>query len=513
MSDFIRVDEWVSTEEDNIVRPDGKLIVIPFDKIYKAKEIGVLNTFNIIKKSYVDKLDMITHYINYFIKFYDYDNELLVAYAKLKFMIDDTTRHYSTRAFIALVYDILYTDSIVEKIVKMTEDNYYIDVSSKSDIKYNESLEFTNDHAKVLMQISVAIKLMVPILFHFISKLKTIQRTKKGQGYQVPDIKENKIMYPFYAPLFDIFKGPNGDIEVYNKLYISTWSKVNENYNRNRVIWDQRDIYGETELTKMNSLLKNNIICETIFKYVFDYNLINLNHVVTRRQLSYFLLEQYDHTRVEISSKKDAVTGLSGADKLEMSATKTDESMLIMSELNIKRTIAELERRFAVTVTDDEIRFYRNRIDINKFRVNMTYYFYAKYFGGYTDLNMLNRTNYLRLLIMLKKRLRYHGFVYLPEILTANIIGRINTRTIRNEKFISKIESSAMYQSLISDKYAPLKELKEVNKSDVILTTLSTLINTTFAMVDYDNPDACGTPIVVDPDAVSDEFLQYLSQM
>ena len=85
---FIRVDEWKPSPEDNKITYDGKLIVIPFDKLFNRQNNDVLNNFIIKKESYVRKLEDICKYINYFIKFYDDDNELLLAYLKLKFLID-----------------------------------------------------------------------------------------------------------------------------------------------------------------------------------------------------------------------------------------------------------------------------------------------------------------------------------------------------------------------------------------------------------------------------------------
>jgi len=83
---FIRVDDWTPTKSDMKVSYDGKLIIINFDKLFNRHEGNALNTFIIKKESYVKRLPDLCHYINYFIKFYDPDNELLLAYLKLKYL-------------------------------------------------------------------------------------------------------------------------------------------------------------------------------------------------------------------------------------------------------------------------------------------------------------------------------------------------------------------------------------------------------------------------------------------
>lgn len=491
MKNIIRVDEWKPAKSDMKVFCDGKLITIPFDRIFKRPNVTTLNNFIIKKESYVKKLPELCHYINYFIKFYDPDNELLMSYIKLKFIIDDKKTPISLNTFIKICYNILFNESIVSKIIQMVEDNYYVDLSSNTGIKYNESLEFTKEHAKVMMQISVSMKLLVPIMFHYLNAYNKI--------------KNRKFIYRFYEGLFDLY---GGEIDIYNKLYISIWSRVNVNYIRNKVIWEQREIFGTDPLTHMDELLKDKIISETMFKYTFDKNIISFNYVVLDKQLGYFLIEQYDQNRIELSARKD-VNGLSGLDKLEMNATKMDESILILSEINIKKTIKRIQKKLNVEITKDEIDYYRNNMKITKFQTQLVFYFYARQFSGYRDLNLINRTQYLKLLIMLKKRLEYQGFVYLPQILSANIESRLNTRTIQNNKFLRKIQSSSIYQSITNDKYSTLED---IDKSNLILNLLSTILNTSFTFVDYRHQENLGEPIIVNQDMVSDEFLNFLNQ-
>lgn len=269
---FVRVDEWKPKQSDIIVQGDGKLMVVPFDKLFSRPECDALNNFLIKKDSYVKRIPDLTQYINYFIKFYDDDNELIIAYLKLKSLIDNKRTKTSIGVFIKYVYNILLSDTIVNKIHKMVEDNYYIDLSSKTGIKYNESLEFTNEHGKVMMEISTAMKIMVPVVFHYMNTNNLI--------------KDKDKLFRFYEGLFDLF---GKDIDVYNKLYIFVYSMVNVNFVRNKLIWSQREIFSTNPMTHVDELLKDKIILETMVKYKFDKNVVNFNHVVLRQQLIFFL--------------------------------------------------------------------------------------------------------------------------------------------------------------------------------------------------------------------------------
>lgn len=499
-TNFERVDDWELKDEDKKIWYDGKLIIIEFDKIFKRDYLNILNTFVIKKDSYVKRLGDdpikgekgICHYINYFIKFYDTNNELLLSYYKLKSLIDNKKNKISMRAFIKIIYTVLFSKTLKEKIRRMATDNYYIDLTNKDDRKYSETLEFTNEHAEIMMMISMSMKIMVPILFHY------------ANTYNLN--KHSEYLYSFYEMLFDMY---SDDIDIYNKLWIYTLAKVNVSYTKNKGVWEPREIFGIDPLIYLDVLLKDKIISETMFKYTFNKNIISFNSVVSEKQLGYFIIEPYAHTLVELSARKDA-DGLSGLDKLEMNSNKIDESLIILSNINIKKTIKRIKKRSRTKITKDEFSYYKNHHRVHKFQVQLVFYFYAKYFGGYRDLNLVNRKQYFSLLLLLKRRLQAQGAKYLPQILTGNIIGKLNTRTIQNTKFLIKIENSVVYQTLIKDKFSTLDEL---NKSNLILNLLSTILNTSFVKVDYDNPDELGKIIEINPDVVSDEFLNFINQL
>lgn len=262
MKKFIRVDDWKPKKSQSIVKYDGKMIVVPFDELFNRPTIDTLNNFIIKKESYVKKLPEITHYINYFLEYYDTDKELIMAYLKLKFLIDNKDNHISLASAIKMIYDILLTESIQDKVKKLVEDNYYIDLSSDNGIKYNESLEFTTEHAKVMMQISMSMKLMIPVMFHYLNSNNMI--------------KIKRLLYRFYEGLFDMY---GDEIEIYNKLWVSVFSKINVNFIRNKTIWNQREIFGTNPLTHMRELLHEKIISETMFKYEFSRNVVSFNYV------------------------------------------------------------------------------------------------------------------------------------------------------------------------------------------------------------------------------------------
>ena len=203
---------WKPDEEDIVVNNDGKLFIMYFDKAFGSSNLAVYNKFLIKKSSYEKQLDIICKYMNFFIKFYDTEYELPTAYLKLKYAIDKEKRFNEENAeqLIDLIYEFLFTDTMVAKIYQIVEDNYLDDIESAESKKYVmekkhlESLEFTNQHIKILLRISFGMKVIAPILFHYVS-INVIKLDK-----------DSDLIYRFYRKLFDIF---SDNVNIYNKLF------------------------------------------------------------------------------------------------------------------------------------------------------------------------------------------------------------------------------------------------------------------------------------------------------
>lgn len=212
-----KINSWKPGKTTTFVEPDGKLFLCHFDKIFNAPELADYNRFVLNKTSYENQLDNITRYTNFFIHFYDTEQELLTAYLKLKLTIDrdNTYGKEDMAAFIDFLYQIMFTPTMQEKIKRLVEENYLDDIEDSSDEKkryykanekkHLESLEFTNKHIKILLAISFGMKIMSPVMLHFCTK------------NQIKIDKTNLVIYTFYERLFELF---NDHCDMFNKLYV-----------------------------------------------------------------------------------------------------------------------------------------------------------------------------------------------------------------------------------------------------------------------------------------------------
>lgn len=562
---YIKIDNWVPKKNQEFVDYDNKLLTCRFEKILGSQNLAVYDKFMVRRNIYTAQLPLISRYINYFMNVFDTDGELAIAYLKIKFMLDKRKKFTmeNLSSFIDYLYEVIFTPTIVKKIIEMVEYNYETDIENnnsqkkyrKNNKKHLESLEFTNQHVKILMEISTSIKIMAPNILHF---------------FALNDIKVNKlemddILFKFYYRLFDIFgydttyrliendvilddeitqetidnelaegiifEVPSPDnmrhwyvftdnadkhyelnpINMYNKLYVYTKAKAVECNSNNQLMFAQREIFGDDLYTVIDDLTKRVLIAENMFKYTLGKtaNVIGFNKVIIRFQLNCYLKQKYEKTPTEVTNTKNG-DGISGIDKMTMNLTKLDEGQITLVDINIEKTIERIQKQIDIEVTEEEIDYYREHMKISKLQKELVYNYLAKYFGAVRDLNLITDRQYIRLALLLKKKLLISGSVYesvLPYILTGNSEDRVNTRLIRNHRFISKIEESASYQKLMENKYKYLNEVKP----DYIMGLLSTLINTRFSYVAYENPELLGKEIEYSEDKISDELLNFLN--
>lgn len=289
-----------------------------------------------------------------------------------------------------------------------------------------------------------------------------------------------------------------------------------ESKSHNSPIFEQRDILGGDEYLVIHQFLMKVLISENIVKYKFNENIVGFNKTIIKYQLVYFIKEQYSKNLTEVTSAKNS-DGLSGMDKMEMNLQKIDEGLIVLAEENVRSEIKRIRRDYDFDISEDEIDYYIKNHNPSLLQVQLVYSFWGKHFGAYRNTNSITRREYIILLLILKKILlsqvgedengKFSEFTKLPYILTGNLKDKVNTRIIRNNKYVSKTNASYLYNKLIEENYSNLYMIKP----DYFISLLSQIVNTTFTYVVYENQDILGQDIEYNEDKISDELLFFLN--
>ena len=158
--------------------------------------------------------------------------------------------------------------------------------------------------------------------------------------------------------------------------------------------------------------------------------------------------------------------------------------------------------------SSDNIDFRRNFYanEINRFLFEN---FYNSKFKDPCAVSNLSREETVYLLICLKRIFQYYKMPILSSLCTARVYYRYKENLANNSKFIDEIMSSQEWKQIIEVKFGNIFELGL--KDNPIIKTLCNMLSSAYVLVDYDQKidgyklDHC------DKQALSHEYLMYLT--
>lgn len=302
------VDEWVPDKDDIIFTSIVGALIAPvcayykYDSDSKSMDYFVTST----KKCYNSDLMRAhtCHYLNYFEKFYDKDKEYLSIMCQIKFFIDNgvivnpntgAKATYTVDSFMNDLRRYVLNPNLVFKTGQMAHDNYSLDLNYKN--SNNPSLQYNDDHACLLMQCSLLINMMIPLLTHF------------AYINKIPKIDD--FLLHAFDHVFTLF--PN--IDIYNKLYETSSTNIEKNEQSNAAIWAKQDIRGRNVTTHSISSV-NNIILNIMPKYIFSQNIVSMNYSSIINNTGFQITDiGFEYSFIPLSSSKRDDDNVSDFDK------------------------------------------------------------------------------------------------------------------------------------------------------------------------------------------------------
>lgn len=494
------LNEWNPSYEELYFVVDDDVVKAKFDKILDIDHDN-FSTFVIKKSHFKKKMLFIVNHINYFINFYDIDFKFLMSLVSVKYIID-TNPKLSVKSFSKLINDRILTETFISRVKEMTDYLYTLDINTDQDGKFKSTPKITNEQARVIVAISFCMKLIFPLCVHF------------------SNINLNLTYKKDYIPCFDkifmnvIHRFEKNDEEIYIPLCHFIRYRIDRNYLRDKEIWGKKkQLYGLNYETYLQELIHEIIIVKGLYKLEYNRSVVSFIDGILFKSYTNFKKENFPYKPIELSAENDGNDSdeyLSRAEAQEMAIYCRDESNMIINEVNNEWVINKIiKQKFKFEIDEDEFNFYKDNCKLNSMNQFLLQTFYSKYFDNSSSIYSLNKDDTIKLLIYMKTFLRNKGLIIVPQICTAIIQGKFKDNIIRNGKFKEKFQSSTVYQDIIKEKFKYIIELNP--KEDIIIKKLSTIINSSFVVVDT-NPEFNGLTInELGMDAIINEFLIFLS--
>lgn len=485
------IDDWIPEPEDLIFRHSKDVIILPISQMFNIQDRNIQNIDYFMvshKRSYNnDKVRAhTTHYLNYFIKYFDLDNELISIYMHMKYLIDVETDVYDFNCFMSDVQNYLLSPSILYKVDIMNNYNYVLDLEKKKNNKQKEKLQYTNKHGKVLMKISFLQNVILPLACQF--------------AYNNKEDKVNEFMLKVYDVLINLF---SSDVDIYNKIYETASYIVNKSNNKDVDLWGMQSIRGINPSSHIQSCMVN-LLLNVLPKSIYSENCVAFLDDSIHRSTKYQITgSSYEYVFVPLSSSDRDEDCNSTFDRFEANLLKSDESIYIHTKVNCEVTIKTIERLFG-PFEDEEIEFYLKRIDtINAFQKELVFNLFYKYFGDTTSIKSINKIDYIKLLISAKRMLERSGMCVMPYIISSKISRRVNRKT-PNLKMTERIVESDIYQNILA-------RYKNEKIEKIILAMIASILSSKFEIIDYNNKDIDGLELDVIPETIIEEILLMIT--
>ena len=476
-SDYIPVDKWQPHPDDAIINCKPGIFVAPIGSALNLDIDDKINYFVLSTKKCYNSIAMRQHlfqYLNYFEKYYDTEREYLSILFAIKIKMDRyNTDMYPVLSFFDDMEKYILHSNLSNKALMMVEDNYCQDLHYNN-LK-NPTLQYTNDHAKILHWMSILMDLCIPLLCNY------------AYMHKIDNI--DSFLLSFYDRILYLRR----DIDIFSKLYDTAFTNVVLNQKNNQAIWVKQDIRAIDTTTHSTDSVYN-IILNIMPKYTFDKNIISFNYASIRRNTSYKITDiSFEFQFVAISSSNRDQDSVSDFDKFESNMIRMSESLYLQNKINCQVCMKNIENTFG-PFDQNEIEFYTNRLlmcpdgnfTINVFQKQLIFCLFYRWFKDTQSINSINREDYVKLVIAAKKMLLSKGMIIFPYIISGRIDKFVQRKSI-NKKEKSMAESSPSYP-LIVNKY------QNDNIINNILGMLATIISSDFSIVDP-NPDIDGIRI------------------
>ena len=493
------IDDWIYRPEDTYFDYDKDFITLPIAQaIHRPMDAAVLNCFSLKpKKRYLDGIkDKCCRYANYFLKYYDPDKELIQVYVAMKLNMDVYMKaNYSENMFLCDLKRYFMTlnptrPTLLSKIRQMNEEQF-VGIPKKYD-STNEALCYEPQHVKIMMEISVIMQLVIPLVSHYCTVSHTLDY--------------NEFFKRVVQLTLDLYADT---VDIHAKIQETALTLILTEQKQDKKLWEISEIRGIDLMTNVCTTV-DTILTSSFPKYEYTNNPLNYNIAVIRNMIKHNVTEisyEYDFI-VHDSSKRDGEDNSSPMDRFEMQREKSDQGLMLQNSVNCRYTMEHIYEVYG-RPTDEEINFYIKELTKygqqlwtkDGFQRKLILNLWMSEFGDTSSIREINAKEYVSLLILSKKRLMDAGLTIFPYIISGKV-AKLVSKSFVNRRESARIENMEVF-NLVSQKYRNEKIMTN------IMENIATLQASEFHVIEQSERN--GWVIPNEPsDLIAREYLQYV---
>lgn len=474
-----------------------------------------LSFATISKVSFVNNIANPLRYTNYFIEYFDDDDELMRAYFQLMYQIMHKKIDLDPVSFIESIHALFTTDTMIEKLYRMVEYNTDMTLIKKADKVYDESIQLTVEHLKAIMGISCLHKFAIPIVNHYYSTRSNLLEKAK--------MSAKDLYYAVFMSFISVFDDVY-NINLHNKLYHTSTTRITKTTNQETEMWNRRKRLGTTPVSYTNDLMRDFVI-DISQKEVFSKSAIVFIHVCMDNAIHNTLIQsdKYDYVDMTMEPSDSVNETISRFDRMQTDKSHHSEQDRIRSRVVNKDSLYRLGLEFGLDFAAMESKKQKQKKKVKKLIDEFNYYleniprpmndtqiyiiklWYASYVGNTVDGNSLEFRDLIKLIMIMKREFRQRNLNYLALFISS----RVNATTNKTKYNKRRVERLILDHSLYEDLIGLYKDTEDYLNWDKMLSEIKVIIACPIETVDYEYQHLEGKSVSPYEDDAIDEIMRF----
>ena len=370
----------------------------------------------------------------------------------------------SEEALPAQVAD-LFNDAVVGIIGEIVDAAYAkesIDIDTEHGGKNNEELQFTNEHALIILRWSLACVAVAPIITVFMDEHDIQSRDSM-----------NLIMGVFGA-LLRRFEPADGETDILAKIKKLVESRVLQTRYSDKVMWNYLRNVSVDPYIFIDRLFRK-FITEGVPKLEQGTNVIKFFHTFLKNQIKFQFTAKFPISYKPIKPDVMDPDGVGAMEHLESELIRRDEAQVVIGELVCAQGLREAYRELGWEPGDDEIAHWSwmlKQNGINAWQRGMVTKFFLPRIGRVEHIKTRVLSDYVRMMLVTRRWLAENDFPVLYDYMSARVTDGVDARKLlARKKFVREFMDSAAYRELLGSCFATTSQ--SLIDSGVIIEMIS----------------------------------------
>jgi hypothetical protein len=355
------------------------------------------------------------------------------------YYLDDAT-------FAERLYD-LFDEPVAEKIrasvgAAYTEAEVDIDTAHGG---RNEELQFTNEHAIVILQWSCACVAASPLI------------TAYMECRDVGSKDVITLLMNCFGALLRRFEVAGGPTDILMKIRKLVESRVLQTRYSDKVMWYQLRNLATDPMIYVDRLNRKFIV-EGIPKLRQGTNIIKFFHVFLRFQLTIQFTGKFTVTFRPVRQDSGEGDSINQMERLETELTRRDEGAAVLSEIYCAYAIRDAAVRLRNHPSEADVAHWSKLLrgsGINAWQRGMVTKFFLPSIGRVESIKTRTLGEYTRMFLITRRWLEENNYPALYDYMGGRISeGMDGRKLVTRKRFVKDFQESAQYQELLGGRYS-----------------------------------------------------------